>query len=472
MHSPRGEPAEDTVPGLSAGPVALAWLTQFLVGTDLFVVAPLLPHIAASFAVSAAGTGLLVTAFSIAYVVASPVAGWICDRWERATVLVAALVLFSAANVATAAAPGFGVLLAARVVAGLAAAATGPTVYALVSTRARPQARAQVLAVVGSGLLTALWVGAPAGSLLGRYVGWQAAFVILAAGTFLLAFPHAFIWRTRPAPAPARPPGATGPPGTPEAPGTPGAAGAPKTPKVPGPSGVPEAPKVPGPPGVPGPSGVPGPPGASGAVQRAGRPGTGVAVSAVAVTALWAFCVYSLYTFLALALHADGRATTVTWLLVVYGIGAVVGGQVGGRFADRADPVRITRSALALTAVLEAVVALAFPVTWALACALALFASAAYAFFPAQQRHLLDLFPERATAMLSWNNSALFVGLSLAGAAGGQIMRALGYPALLYIGAAVALPACLAARRRPARAPGKPAPPPGKKERPQHTHRL
>ncbi|MEU3827523.1 MFS transporter [Streptomyces sp. NPDC029080] len=387
MHSSCGEPADDTGAGLSVWPVALAWLTQFLVGTDLFVVAPLMPHIAASFGVSAAGTGLLVTAFSIAYVVASPVAGWICDRRDRATVLVAALVLFSAANIGTALAPGFGVLLVARVVAGLAAAATGPTVYALVSTRARPQARAQVLAVVGSGLLTALWVGAPAGSLLGRYVGWQAAFVILAAGTFLLAFPHALVWRT--------------------------------------------------PPGTPGASAVP---------RRDRRPDTAVAVSAVAVTALWSFSVYSLYTFLALALHSDDRATAVTWLLVVYGIGAVVGGQAGGRFADRANPVRITRSALALTAVLEAAVALAFPATWALACALALFAPAAYAFFPAQQRHLIDTFPERATAMLSWNNSALFVGLSLAGAVGGQIVHALGYPVLLYIGAAVALPACLLAR--------------------------
>jgi predicted MFS family arabinose efflux permease len=398
MHPPRSEPAEETVPGLGAGPVVLAWLTQFLVGTDLFVVAPLLPHIAATFDVSTAGSGLLVTAFSVAYVVASPFAGWVSDRWDRATVLVLALVLFSAANVGTALAPGFGALLVARVVAGIAAAATGPTVYALVSTRARPRARAQVLAVVGSGLLTALWVGAPAGSLLGRYVGWQAAFVVLAAGTFVLAVPHAFVWRARPVPADVSPPGLP---------------------------------------------------------RQAGRPGTGAAVSAVAVTALWAFSVYSLYTFLAVALHSDGRNTAVTWLLVVYGIGAVVGGQLGGRFADRTGPVRVTRTALALTAVLEAVVALVFPVTWALACALALFALAAYAFFPAQQRHLVDLFPERATAMLSWNNGALFVGLSLAGAVGGQIVHALDYRVLLYIGAAAAVPACLVARGRPARTRGR-----------------
>ncbi|MBL1083101.1 MFS transporter [Streptomyces actinomycinicus] len=488
MYAPRGEPADGTVPGLSAGVVALAWLTQFLVGTDLFVVAPLLPRIAASFGVSAADTGLLVTAFSIAYVVASPLAGRLSDRRDRATVLVAALVLFSAANVGTALAPGFGVLLVARVVAGIAASATGPTVYALVSTRARPRSRAQVLAVVGSGLLTALWVGAPAGSLLGRYVGWQAAFVILAAGTFLVAFPHAFVWRTGPAPAtvptPHATPERTGRPGTgtvmPAEPGT-GRSGsaAPETDR----SGAAEPGAGRGGAAEPGAgrSGAAEPEaGRSGAAEpEAGRsgaaapgtgrsgaaapgtgrggaaaPGAGVAVFAVAVTALWAFSVYSLYTFLAVALHADGRAGTVTWLLVVYGVGAVVGGQLGGRFADRADPVRVTRAALALTAVLEAVVALVFPVSWALACALGLFAPAAYAFFPAQQRHLVDMFPERATAVLSWNNSALFTGLSLAGAVGGQIVHALDYPALLYIGAAVAVPACAVARGRAPRVRG------------------
>lgn len=403
---PAGASSAGTPAGLPAGLVVLAWLTQFLVGTDLFVVAPLLPAVATSLHVSPAGTGLMITVFSIAYVVASPFAGWLSDRKDRATILVWALLLFSVANIATALAPNFGLLLVTRVVAGVAAAATGPTVYSLVSTRARPQARAQVLAVVGSGLLTALWVGAPAGALLSQHVGWQATFVILAAGTFLLALPNAFVWRG-------------------------------------GPGSVSGAPK----------EGVEG-----------GRSGTGVAVFGVAVTTLWAFSVYSLYTFLAIALHSDGRKGDVTWLLVVYGVGAVIGGQVGGRFADRAGAVRVTRTALALTAVLETAVALVYPATWALACALGLFALAAYAFFPAQQRHLVDMFPERSTGMLSWNNSALFVGLSLAGAVGGQAVDVLGYPTFLYIGAAVAVAACLVAGGRPARPP-RPAPPTGQEPR-------
>ncbi|MGV9251583.1 MFS transporter [Streptomyces sp. NPDC003697] len=397
---------------LSAGLVALAWVTQFLVGTDLFVVAPLLPDIAASLHVAPASTGLLITAFSLAYVVASPFAGWLSDRYDRARILAGGLVLFSLANVATASAPSFGLLLATRVVAGVAAAATGPTVYALVSTRAQATARAQVLAVVGSGLLTALWVGAPAGALLSRHTGWQAAFVILAAGTCVLAVPHAFVWRSGPTPAPTA--GSRAAAGSGGAGSTPGAGEAVVGKQVP-----------------------------------SGQQGAGTAAFAVAVTALWAFSVYSLYTFLAVALHADGRAADVSWLLVAYGVAAVVGGQAGGRLADRAGAVRVTGAALALMAAAETAVALVLPSTWALTVALALFALVAYAFFPAQQRHLVDTFPERATGMLSWNNSALFVGLSLAGAIGGPVVHAYGYPRLLYLGAAVAVPACLLTRHRP-----------------------
>ncbi|MFF9210543.1 MULTISPECIES: hypothetical protein [unclassified Streptomyces] len=60
--------------------------------------------------------------------------------------------------------------------------------------------------------------------------------------------------------------------------------------------------------------------------------------------------------------------------------------------------------------------------------------------------------------MLSWNNSALFVGLSLAGAAGGPLVHVLDYRALLCIAASVAVVGCFVAggrlsRGRPVRRP-------------------
>ena len=74
--------------GPPAGSV-VGWLTTFVVGTDLFVVSPLLPLIAADYGVSPAVTGLSVTVFSLTYMVSAPlfghVADWICWSGVRLT---------------------------------------------------------------------------------------------------------------------------------------------------------------------------------------------------------------------------------------------------------------------------------------------------------------------------------------------------------------------------------------------------
>ena len=44
--------------------VAIAWLTMFVVGSDLFVVSPLLPLISADYAVPSTAAGLSVTPYS------------------------------------------------------------------------------------------------------------------------------------------------------------------------------------------------------------------------------------------------------------------------------------------------------------------------------------------------------------------------------------------------------------------------
>ncbi len=50
----------------SVARLAIAWCTLFVVGTDLFVVSPLLPLIATQFDLPPAATGLGVTAFAVA----------------------------------------------------------------------------------------------------------------------------------------------------------------------------------------------------------------------------------------------------------------------------------------------------------------------------------------------------------------------------------------------------------------------
>ena len=52
--------------------LAIAWLTMFVIGSDLFVVSPLLPLISADYAVQPAAAGLSVTVFAVAYMLSAP----------------------------------------------------------------------------------------------------------------------------------------------------------------------------------------------------------------------------------------------------------------------------------------------------------------------------------------------------------------------------------------------------------------
>jgi MFS family permease len=81
--------------------LAVAWLTMFLVGTELFVFSPLLPVLASDYHVTPALAGLSVTMFSLAYMTSAPLFGYISDRIGRRRVLICSLLAFALANILT-----------------------------------------------------------------------------------------------------------------------------------------------------------------------------------------------------------------------------------------------------------------------------------------------------------------------------------------------------------------------------------
>src|SRR3954469_17177551 len=82
--------------------LVVAWITLFVVGTDLFVVWPLLPLIAAGYDVSPSIAGLAVTAFALSYMVSAPLFGHVADRLGPRKVLICCLATFAVANLLTA----------------------------------------------------------------------------------------------------------------------------------------------------------------------------------------------------------------------------------------------------------------------------------------------------------------------------------------------------------------------------------
>jgi predicted MFS family arabinose efflux permease len=178
----------------SPATLAIGWLTMFVIGTDLFVVSPLLPLIAVDYQISPALAGLSVTVFSLTYMVSAPLLGHVADHIGRRRTLTCCLLAFAAANLATASAGSFVWLLAARLISGAAAAGVSPAIYALVGLAAPSNRRATWLALVTSGLLVSLPLGAPIAALASASLGWSSNFVALAALSLLLAWANRRIW--------------------------------------------------------------------------------------------------------------------------------------------------------------------------------------------------------------------------------------------------------------------------------------
>src|SRR5258708_19585437 len=86
---------------LTIGPLnelAIGWLTMFVVGSDLFVLSPLLPLIAADYGISPSLAGLSVTVFSLTYVLSAPILGHIARSIGRGPALPYCLSPFPPAN--------------------------------------------------------------------------------------------------------------------------------------------------------------------------------------------------------------------------------------------------------------------------------------------------------------------------------------------------------------------------------------
>ena len=113
-------------------PASLWWLClgAFAIGTEGFMIAGLLPTLAAELGVSVPAAGQLVTVFAVTYAVGSPVMATLLGNVDRRRVLIGALAIFAAGNLLAASAHGFGQLMAARVLLALAAGVFLPTANA------------------------------------------------------------------------------------------------------------------------------------------------------------------------------------------------------------------------------------------------------------------------------------------------------------------------------------------------------
>ncbi|WP_028810132.1 MFS transporter [Streptomyces sp. 351MFTsu5.1] len=163
-------------------PLALLALAvvAFGIGTTEFATMGLLPQIADGIGVSVPQAGNIVSAYALGVVVGAPVLTGIGARIPHKRLLLLLSGLFVVGNVASALAPGFGLLFAARFLAGLPHGALFGVGAVVASRLVAPDRAARAVSKMFLGLTIANIVGVPAGTALGQHLGWRAAYVAVA----------------------------------------------------------------------------------------------------------------------------------------------------------------------------------------------------------------------------------------------------------------------------------------------------
>ncbi|MFE7583080.1 MFS transporter [Streptomyces gardneri] len=162
-------------------PLALLALavSAFGIGTTEFVMMGLLPNVADDLGTSVPTAGYLVSAYAIGVVVGAPLLTALGSRIPRKRMLLLLMALFVVGNLASALAPGFGWLVAGRVLAGLPHGAFFGVGAVVAARLAGEDRQARAVATMFLGLTVANILGVPAATLLGQHLGWRATFLVV-----------------------------------------------------------------------------------------------------------------------------------------------------------------------------------------------------------------------------------------------------------------------------------------------------
>ncbi|WP_410537761.1 MFS transporter [Streptomyces sp. KL2] len=359
--------------------LALA-LGAFGIGTTEFVIVGLLPELADDLSVSIPSAGMLVTGYALGVVVGAPLMTAAGNRLPRKTMLLLLMGVFVAGNALCALAPGYGVLMAGRLVAALCHGAFFGVGSVVAAGLVAPERRASAVALMFTGLTLANVLGVPLGTMLGQHFGWRSTFwAVTALGAAGMLGITALVPRQ----------------GRDTGKGLRAELAVFRLPQV---------------------------------------------WLALAMTTLGFAGVFASFTYLAPMMTglAGFSASAVSWLLVLFGLGLTAGNVLGGRAADRAlmPTLYLVLGSLALVL---AVFAFTSANRVTAAVTIAVFGAVGFATVPPLQMRVMQK-AQGAPALASAANIAAFnlgnaLGASLSGAA---IDHGLGYTAPNWIGAGLA----------------------------------
>ncbi|MFS8213030.1 MFS transporter [Paenibacillus polymyxa] len=155
-------------------------IVSFLVGTSEYIISGILDQIATTMGIAVSAAGQLITVFSLAYAIGTPILMAVTAKWDRRKLLLSSLGLFAVANVLSFILPGFGMFIAARILMALGAGMVVVTALSIAAKIAPAGKQASSIATVTMGFTASLIIGVPLGRMISSAYGWKTVFLGIA----------------------------------------------------------------------------------------------------------------------------------------------------------------------------------------------------------------------------------------------------------------------------------------------------
>lgn len=146
--------------------LAVFFMMMFMIGTDTFLISPLLPTLQQVYHVSTELSGWMVSSYALGYAGFALIAGPISDGLNRKKVIVIGMSCFALSTFLCGMAPSFLWMLAFRFLAGVSAAFVSPQVWASIPLLIEKEQIVKAIGIATAGLAISQILGLPVGSYL------------------------------------------------------------------------------------------------------------------------------------------------------------------------------------------------------------------------------------------------------------------------------------------------------------------
>ena len=171
--------------------IILLFLMMFVIGTDVFLISPLIPTLQQLFHVPTKISGWMMGAYALGYAIFAIIAGPLSDGWDRKKVMLFGMAGFSIATFLCGCASSFWSMFLFRFLAGVSASFTAPQVWAAIPTLFPGPKIAKALGIAFAGLAAAQVLGVPIGSRSATH--WSYSFFAIGGFSLLLAVSIIFV---------------------------------------------------------------------------------------------------------------------------------------------------------------------------------------------------------------------------------------------------------------------------------------